>query len=346
MKHLVCFVWPSTEGNHAGMAHMCDLLQEYNKADVRVFKIYPYPSSYHLKNKLINRLVRIAKRKLHGLSYNLRYYMFIKRIRPNDDVFLLEYLMPECNQRDIAQTIRALPFNVKIIGLAHLTPKGLEFYFTKDQILEWSTYLDYIMTLGSSLSNYLEDAGIEVNKIKTGFHYVDHRYYYPKIKKHIYEKLRVVVVGNLQRNFRLLYQIVDEVKCVQFVIFSGGNKTVLNEFSCFDHVTLKGYVSEQEMKTEMEAADISLNVMEDTVGSNVITTSMAMGLAIVVSNVGSIKDYCNEESAFFCSNKIEFVDAIIKLNNDRSLIDKMKRKSLEQSQRLHIDKFYSFIDSI
>ena len=36
----------------------------------------------------------------------------------------------------------------------------------------------------------------------------------------------------------------------------------------------------------MNDSDISLNVMKDTIGSNVICTSMATGLAMVVSDVG------------------------------------------------------------
>ena len=40
-----------------------------------------------------------------------------------------------------------------------------------------------------------------------------------------------------------------------------------------------------------------LNVMKDTIGSNVICTSMATGLSMVVSDVGSIRDYCSETNA-------------------------------------------------
>lgn len=88
----------------------------------------------------------------------------------------------------------------------------------------------------------------------------------------------------------------------------------------------------------MDIADVSLNVMEDTVGSNVITTSMAMGLAMVVSDVGSIRDYCNDENALFCQNNVEqFVRSIKKLQNNLQLVLRMKKVSLENSKRLQID---------
>lgn len=65
------------------------------------------------------------------------------------------------------------------------------------------------------------------------------------------------------------------------------------------NVELKGFLEEDELRHQMDIADVSLNVMEDTVGSNVITTSMAMGLAMIVSDVGSIRDYCNDANALF-----------------------------------------------
>ena len=69
---------------------------------------------------------------------------------------------------------------------------------------------------------------------------------------------------------------------------------------------------ESELRQHMANANISLNVMEDTVGSNVIVTSLAMGLAMICSNVGSIKDYCDDSNTILCnnSNVEEFSQAI------------------------------------
>ena len=65
------------------------------------------------------------------------------------------------------------------------------------------------------------------------------------------------------------------------------------------------------MQHYMNDSDISLNVMKDTIGSNVICTSMATGLAMVVSDVGSIRDYCDETNACFCSSPDDFIEKII-----------------------------------
>ena len=64
------------------------------------------------------------------------------------------------------------------------------------------------------------------------------------------------------------------------------------------------FVEEENLRRYMEQSDISLNVMHDTIGSNVIVTSMASGLAMVVSDVGSIHDYCDERNSVFCISKL------------------------------------------
>ncbi|UVV76520.1 glycosyltransferase family 4 protein [Bacteroides fragilis] len=63
----------------------------------------------------------------------------------------------------------------------------------------------------------------------------------------------------------------------------------------------------------MNKADVSLNIMKDTIGSNVIVTSMAMGLAMVVSDVGSIRDYVDESNGLFCLTSKDFIIAFIPL---------------------------------
>lgn len=50
-----------------------------------------------------------------------------------------------------------------------------------------------------------------------------------------------------------------------------------------------GYVAEDELLSLMQTSDISLNLMKDTIGSNVITTSLACGLVVVASNVDQLE---------------------------------------------------------
>lgn len=89
----------------------------------------------------------------------------------------------------------------------------------------------------------------------------------------------------------------------------------------------------------MQDADISINVMEDTIGSNVIVTSLAMGLAMVCSDVGSIRDYCNDSNTIFCNTSEDFTRAIEILQSDDTKISNMQMEAYKRGLELSINKF-------
>ena len=113
------------------------------------------------------------------------------------------------------------------------------------------------------------------------------------------------------------------------------------------NVELKGFLAEDELRHQMDIADVSLNIMEDTVGSNVITTSMAMGLAMVVSDVGSIRDYCDDNNSVFCKNNVDdFCKSIEFLSKSKQLVLKMKEHSLRKSTMLSIENLNNYFSSL
>ena len=97
----------------------------------------------------------------------------------------------------------------------------------------------------------------------------------------------------------------------------------------------------------MDIADVSVNIMDDTIGSNVITTSMSMGLAMIVSDVGSIRDYCNDTNALFCVNTVDsFASAINMLSANHNKCELMKSNSVKMSKAFSISKVNEWFSSI
>jgi glycosyltransferase involved in cell wall biosynthesis len=104
---------------------------------------------------------------------------------------------------------------------------------------------------------------------------------------------------------------------------------------------------EEELLGRMQGADVSLSIMDDTIGSNVIGTSLACGLPQIVSDVGSIRDYCSEKNAIFCNDVDSFVESIQTLSENPTLCQEMgfdaRKKaetiSLEQSINWYRDLF-------
>lgn len=347
MKYLIVQDWQSTHGNHAGMKHMCDLLVAKYPDEYKVFvKECPrtWKSPRTFMEKICWRLYgKYAKEHYLTKTYPLDYLelcspMF-SNLKAGDEVFLLEYMLPWASQYELACYIRENYPKVKIYALSHLTGKYFDEMTAQkpDLIQKWAKPVDKLLTLGSSLSSYFEKAGVSKEKISTGFHYVDSDYYQKQQPMKSNSPLKVIMMGALQRDYGMLAEVVKQCPDVHWIICRG-RKNVDDLFPKTPNVELKGFLEEDELRHQMDIADVSLNVMEDTVGSNVITTSMAMGLAMVVSDVGSIRDYCNDENALFCQNNVEqFVRSIKKLQNNLQLVLRMKKASLENSKRLQID---------
>ena len=351
MKYLIVQDWSNTRGNHSGMEHMCDMLverypQKYMKYVNPEEKRSPIPR---------NRLLRKIRKLYDGYYYNHGYVNRYKRIckemlseiKYGDEVFLLEYMFDSVPQYGFAIYLRKKYPWLKLYALSHLSPSFLECIgFDKTKILEWSMPIDKMLTLGSSLSSYFMECGVPIEKISTGFHYVDNDYYQSSLLYPTQEKpLRVLCIGAVQRNTMLMADIIKNIPQVDWIVCRGNDKRNDNLFAGKNNVHLKGYLAENDLREVMETCDISLNVMDDTIGSNVITTSMAMGLALVVSDVGSIRDYCDERNAVFCQNtKESFVKGIMSIINDREKVFQMRSNSLEMSKRLNIenvDKWFS-----
>ena len=354
MKYLIVQDWQSTHGNHAGMKHMCDLLVAKYPDEYKVF-VKECPRTWKTPRTFMEKICwrlygKYAKEHYLTKTYPLEYLelcspMF-SNLKAGDEVFLLEYLLPWASQYELACYIRENYPKVKIYALSHLTGKYFDEMTAKepDLIQKWAKPVDKLLTLGSSLSSYFEKAGVSKEKISTGFHYVDSDYYQKQQPMESNSPLKVIMMGALQRDYGMLAEVVKQCPDVHWIICRG-RKNVDDLFPKTPNVELKGFLEEDELRHQMDIADVSLNVMEDTVGSNVITTSMAMGLAMIVSDVGSIRDYCNADNAIFCKNEVEgFINALKSLEKDKKRVQRMKETSKSMSSVLtidNIDKWFS-----
>ena len=114
------------------------------------------------------------------------------------------------------------------------------------------------------------------------------------------------------------------------------------------NVTLYGFLDEKDLLALMQKCQVSLSILHDTVGSNVITTSMACGLVNVVSDVGSMRDYCDESCAILCDTQEDFIKALDQLSkNKNNLVEKSieaRNRALEFSLTKSIFVIFSIIE--
>lgn len=346
MKYLIVQDWKSTHGNHAGMVHMCKMLiQEYpseysciirNTAPINHKCSIPYLS------KIVSRYILWQNQKKSAKEYRHICQQMFANLKAGDSVFLLEYCWKPVSQYELACYIRKYYPKVKIFALSHMTPVLFEECKYSKTIRMWSKPVDKMLTLGSSLSSYFEHIGIPKEKISTGVHYVDDKYYHAFAENlSIHSRPVLIVMGSMKRDYKLLDAIVRSTPNVDWIICRGRND-VAGMFQ-YPNVALKGYMSEEELKEEMLKADLSVNVMIDTVGSNVITTSMACGNGMIVSDVGSIRDYVDESNGVFCKNTVDsFTYAINQLANNPFRVKEMRLNSLKKVEAFKIERIHAW----
>lgn len=363
MRYLIVQDWPISHGNHAGMVWMCKRLSELFPNDYRVFvkeapqEIKPRTGLGGLVDKVCFKLhisndgnPRIHYRdKVYPREYMELCRPMFEKLRSGDSVFLLEYMEFETPQYQLACFIRKHYPGVRIYGMVHFTVDILQSYraYNPNLLEQWARPVDRILTLGSSLTHYLVDCGLNEAMISTGFHYVDSDYYHKSLPMENGSPLTVITMGAMRRNYRLLAEVVSRCPEVHWVICRGRKSEVDSLFSKCGNVDMKGYLAEDELRHQMDLADISISVMEDTIGSNVITTSMAMGLAMLVSDVGSIRDYCDDSNAVFCENTAtSFADAVHALSANPQRVLSMRRASVRLSEKLRVPAIHQWFSSL
>lgn len=341
MNYLICQDWTNTSNNHAGIKYLCLQLEEKYKKECKAIVIPDYIGSQIAKHSKLTRkfYIWLARRKFNKFIKKITNKLN-KQLIKGDKVFLLEYMEKLVPQYKLACEIKKSHPEIDIYAMVHLIPKKLDNSFTDLEFKQWIKPIDKFITLGSSLTDYLGNRGINKNKIITSFHYVENEYYKPQSHKAIGANIQVIAMGNQERNVNLLREVVANNPTVNFIICQGVSD-LSAQFKGFHNVKLIPFVEEEELRKLMDESDISLNIMNDTIGSNVIVTSMAMGLAMICSDVGSIRDYCDEDNCIFCDNNVKsFSNAVNSLVTDKIRLAKYKESSINKSKEINISNFY------
>jgi glycosyltransferase involved in cell wall biosynthesis len=241
----------------------------------------------------------------------------------------------------LASFLRFLHPKLKIYSIIHLPYTILIDVHKPYNIVKYTNYCNKVFVFGSSLKRDLINGGCTA-EIVLSHHYVDVNYYKPGLKTYSTPKPTIIIMGDMMRNKELILDILCHLQYLDLqVIYCGGRSGVPARIKEFKNIESYEYLSEDSLLKLMQKSDISLNVFNDTIGSNVIVTSMAVGLAIVASNVGSITDYCDNDNAILCPNDTRaFVHAIDTLIGDVDLLKKKQEASLLKA------KMYSVENSI
>lgn len=332
MIFLIYKSWVNTAGNHAGMQYLCEKLEE----NYINFKAIEMPDLVKQRSNLTKRLNKLGFYWRSMKAYKTAE-SFVEKLNltNKDSILLVEYMDLNVGQIYLSEIIRKRFPKICIGAIAHLVPGVIESSFTNSQINKWVKPIDYLITFGSSLSDFYKSKGIPKSKIFTLFHYVDDYYINNNIQYG--QSYKVLIQGNMMRDIKTLQEIISRNSNIHFFICQG-MKDLSKEFNT-ENVTLLPYLKESELKEYMYYCPVSLNVMHDTIGSNVIVTSMGMGQALICSDVGSIRNYCNPQNSILCNSIDDFSTGLNKLSKNKHELYNMRKNSVEFAKSLSIKKF-------
>lgn len=331
------YEWPSTSGNHAGMAYFYRYMKRHLGKSI---KLIPTPGFYKKSGPYLRLILRHIIRKFAMIE-----------LRPKDIIFFTEYLSTGAvsgDHYDIALKMRKKGVMNKMVGVVHYPPEVLVDMYGEKIIRNAADLTDKILVMGSNLSSYFSNLGYS-NKIIQLYYYVDTDFYKPFREKPRRNRFKIITIGALFRDKETLKKIIKKCPDVSFELCLG-HKSSETMFRNLPNAIVNGYIPESELLLKMQTADVSLSVFDDTVGSNVIATSLACGLPLIVSDVGAIRDYCSEENAIFCNSVDNFVDAIRFLKNNSEKCFQMgisaRRRAEEISLKKSIEWYKNLILSL
>lgn len=324
-----------TSGNHAGMAHLARTLRHSNSR-IRLIKhpIQEYKGGW---------IVAL------GYAWIMAVYLRLV-LRSGDQVVFFEYLSGDFGFQDtIARLLRKWRVSNFFSGIVHLGgDQLLELYKSHAGIKERLDLIDRVLVFGSSLRFFLQEQVRYRGEVIQTFHYADVDYYKPLSEgpKDHNSRLQVLFLGAIKRNIAQLADIIGRVgDGIDFHICVGKHKGY-PQLSKFPQVTEYGYLNEGELLELMRRCDVNLSVFYDTVGSNAITGTLAVGLAQVASHVGSIEDYGDSSNAIWCDSTADFTVALRTLKDDPQRLQSMKLSARRMAERISLPQFVSYFNTL
>lgn len=126
--YIIVAVFGNTKENHAGMYYLAKKLKEESRNKISVIST---PTKYAGVLSPVYRLLNI----IIGLYLRLK-------VKKDDCVLLMEYLSPRQEQSVIAKILHG---KVRLVAIAHLVPKQISHYYSKNEILLNVSYLDKLL---------------------------------------------------------------------------------------------------------------------------------------------------------------------------------------------------------
>lgn len=295
-------------GGHSGLAPLSEKLAAHFEVD-RVL-----PNRRDKLLVLLSRAYHYAGEKLLGRIRSTGWNPFYNRIglllevaarrmvkSGRYDVVLFEAVEDHFNRfRQSASWIG----RTKIAAVSHQPPAWWRLYGTSPDVL---SRVDVLFVLSAATERYMKQE-LQHGNVRLLHHGVDTDFFSPAAPERTGGAVNIVFAGLWLRDFRLLKETIERLsdlasRVTFHLVVPAFARTQDAHYALatFDNVRWYSGLSDTALRDLYRRADLMFLPLIDSTANNSLLEAMAVGLPLVVSDVGGVRDYLDEDCAVFVS---------------------------------------------
>jgi glycosyltransferase involved in cell wall biosynthesis len=307
--------------NHSGY----DLLGTYLGTKIKCID-YSNRQSRIIPWRLANRLIRYGGVSHYGhASFYHELSAMLDMLHHRNTIYHILYGDTAYRYLGWAGGLR----NNKVVATLHYPPKKLDASIRDPSYFK---RLNGIIIVGRNQKDYLELL-LGRNRIFWVPHPIDTQYYVPLEHRSIDKQPICLSVGSHLRDFFTLRNVATNLsRIVRFVVVTTEeNKEYLQGLV---NVTVKVGISEKELLRLYQTCTVSVQPLKDSTANNALLEGISCGAPTVVTDVGGVRDYVNEQCAILVPpvDPEAMTEAILNLISDENHLQKLSKEARRQAK--------------
>lgn len=209
-------------------------------------------------------------------------------------------------------------------------PPGVAREVVDGTLLRW---LDRVVLVSPAQVPFFEEF-LPRERIRVLMHGVDTDFFHPAPRPGDDDRIRIVTVGHWLRDVATIRTVIATLgpqSGVHFDVVGGGEI----EVSARANVTLHRAIDDAALAALYRSADVLFLPLTDATANNALLEGMASGLAVLTSDLPSVRAYLPAEDGMLLDDGADgFIDALRRLCRDADLRHMLGRRARRRAEML------------
>jgi glycosyltransferase involved in cell wall biosynthesis/Tfp pilus assembly protein PilF len=272
----------------------------------------------------IRRRGRLPWYKVGDLAAELEAYEHCRQ----GDIDVVHFLDGEHSAQFLPRAVRKTGLSkVRTVATFHQPPEWAE-KIIAGELLKW---LDGVLVVSPSQLPFFRRFVAE-DRLHVILHGIDTDFFTPAPRTNSLSDLRCIIAGQWLRDWATFKAVARALPDIAFDAVTGSNEN----FDELPNVTVYRGVSDAKLAELYQKADVLFLPLIESTANNTLLEGMASGLAVVTSDLESVRAYLpNGEARLVANSRVEdFVKALRELQQDPERRQEMGRRARVRAEAL------------